>query len=331
MKTFNLFQNQVPYRLRITSQLYWLLSHLSLCRHFSQTKLTELKTNFLVTQDHAPALEIETVLSLSPSDFKRKYINRGQPLLFKKTAQSWPSHTKWDFDFFIKNYGEQVYRFQNYEGLNAANSSESQSLQDYLHHISESKNYLNFCPILEINPELTQDLNQNWLRSMRKCFLGISYQTFLGPKSVKTKLHSDTTSFFYIQIRGRKKWTLISPSALLLVKPEVSQFEYSYSNLSHLDPSWEKINKYEFVMDEGDILYVPSWMWHEVENLDDSIGISYRFTNLRNFFQHPSYVIRRVFLSKKAFLKTIYYSYVKKNLPQRDEHQLTPGVFFDKD
>ena len=45
--------------------------------------------------------------------------------------------------------------------------------------------------------------------------------------------------------------------------------------------------KYEITLEPGDVLWVPPFMWHQVENPTESIGIAYRFMATRpNIFLH---------------------------------------------
>src|SRR5690606_4337605 len=162
---------------------------------------------------------------------------------------------------------------------------------------------------------LEDDLDQTWLLKMKKCLFGISYQSFLGPAGRRTPLHSDTTAFFYIMVQGRKKWTMFSPAALSVLNPESEGKGYNYTRLNIKErdneqyPGTELISRYECILEKGDILFVPSWTWHEVENLTESLGVSYRFTSLRSFFQLPLYAFLRLFFTKPIFLHIIYYSF----------------------
>lgn len=189
---------------------------------------------------------------------------------------------------------------------------------------------------METHPELCEDLDQTWLEKMRRCFLGISYQTFIGPAKRKTPLHSEVTAFFYIMADGEKKWTLFSTTAFAILNPDRSGRGYNYTKID-IDkpdlneyPGFEYLQRYTCHLKKGDILFVPAWMWHQVENVTPSWGCSYRFTSLRGFLQFPAFVFIKLFLIKPSFLEILYYSYFRGDVATRDKNLLTPKIYLRK-
>jgi hypothetical protein len=100
---------------------------------------------------------------------------------------------------------------------------------------------------------------------------------FMGVNYGKTTMHCHISQTNYIMIKGRKKWTLISPDECSKLIPicdrrETNIFYNSMVNIFDIDydkfPSMVHIKKDEIILNEGDILMFPAMWWHAVENLD---------------------------------------------------------------
>jgi hypothetical protein len=291
-------------------------------------------------------IQVERRINLSENEFIKNYFKRGIPVIFEQGASGWGCTTKWSLDFLKDNYGDELFSLIDSKGLveaeydKAENSPgpvlvEKMSAKDFVDSIRAGcRPYLRGCPILETRPELLADLDLAWLKKMRRCFLGISFQTFIGASKRTTPMHNETTSFFFILAEGEKNWTMYPAKALALINPEPEKRGYFFSKVraKQLDaenyPGLELVDRYVCHLKKGDILYVPAWMWHEVENLSESWGVSYRFTSLRCFFKYPTYAFIRIFFAKPSFAETLYYSFFRSDISKRDKNLLTPKIYF---
>lgn len=335
---------EIPRSFRIKGAAIFLLRHLFRKNEFlkeAQVENAREIGDLLKSQNTEKVIPVDRIQNLDEKTFVQDYLNKGLPVIFSKEALNWKSTTKWSFDYLASEFGQQEYPIINMRGLSESAQEQIDrkiNLKDYLDSlkVQNTDEYLRFCSLLEANPVLEEDLNQEWLLKMKKCFLGISYQSFLGPRGKRTPLHSDTTAFFYIMSEGQKKWTMFSPAALSVLNPEPEGRGYNFTkwNIKESNPTEypgaDFITRYECVLEKGDILFVPAWMWHEVENLSESFGISYRFTSLRGFFQFPFYAFLRIFFTNPSFLKIIYYSFFRSDLHQRDNYLLTPKIIIKK-
>ncbi len=344
---------QIPFTNRFLGSLYFILQHilqkserLESWRKKNSTSISSyLKNNYNTIE---PVVEVPRLSNLSENSFVKNYLNAGLPVIFESAAKNWPCTKKWSLDFLKQNYPDDVFSLIDSAGLvesiydksDASNRPKlitKMTAKDFVDAIQNGENhYLRFCPIMETHPELEHDLDQNWLKKMRRCFLGISYQTFIGPSKRKTPLHAETTAFFYIMADGEKKWTLFSPSALSVINPVKEGRGYNYSKVNIENPDLELypginlITRFTCHLKKGDILFVPAWMWHEVENVKDGWGLSYRFTSLRGFFKYPGFFLVRLFLTKPNFLEILYYSFFRSDITNRNENLLTPKIFLRK-
>ena len=51
---------------------------------------------------------IDTVENISPSDFKKNYLDKRRPLVIKGLTKSWPAREKWTPEYLKQVVGKQV-------------------------------------------------------------------------------------------------------------------------------------------------------------------------------------------------------------------------------
>jgi len=96
--------------------------------------------------------------------------------------------------------------------------------------------------------------------------------------------HHDWWHSFLIQVRGRKRYTLVHPLDTANVQrnwPAEARFDLvAAPDISVAgNPEWAGEVRYEGILEAGEILYIPPFWIHEVETLTDgNISIPMRFT-----------------------------------------------------
>lgn len=109
-------------------------------------------------------------------------------------------------------------------------------------------------------------------------------------KKTGSPLHCANGDNLFLNIKGRKEWHFIHPSYTPIVSPLLSKYAiYAIADIENsLFADWESIYErhpmlkyvpiYKVVLEEGDVLFNPSWWWHSVRNLEDfTIGCATRF------------------------------------------------------
>lgn len=326
---------EIPFNIRIKFSVIFILQHM-----FSNSQLLSSlkKSNITSAIDclikknklNFEIVPIDRIANLSEIDFVSKYLNKNKPVIFSGAASDWDCVKKWNFAYLENELGDIVLPLYESTGLVEKDLDRTDGRTEpviveeilakkFVQDLKKGeKKYLRFSLILENYPQLIKDFNNEWLKKMGKCFLGTGYQSFIGAKSRITPLHAGPTSFLYVMIDGTKKWSLYSANSSVLLQPATAGRVYNFTDVKIHDPDkikypgFELLSKHEFVLEKGDVLFVPAWMWHEVENLTDSWGMSYRFTSLRGFLRYPSFAFVRIFLTKPSFFSNFLDTFVFK-------------------
>jgi cupin-like protein len=228
---------------------------------------------------------IDTVNAISDTDFKKNYLKPQKPLVIKGFAKAYPAGKKWTPDYIKKTCGEvTVDVFDNAK----ANKASAFTTPDC------KMKFANYMDILIANkPALLRIFLFNMFKErpqLRKDFpcpkmfsgiLGRIGYMFFGAKNIKVRIHQDMdmSNVLLTQFYGRKKVILIAPeySTLLYKLP------FNTHSLIDLDnPDYQKypglryIETYEYVLDHGDSMFIPSGYWHYITYVDGGFAVSYR-------------------------------------------------------
>lgn len=274
---------------------------------------------------------VETRFDLTPAEFKKTYFKNSQPVVFRSAAKNWLCCQKWNLDFFKKKLGQKDVLLVDVDGLTSQkteNKYEILSVDDLVSNISDGGDkYLRFSPLLEQNPELAADLDLNWLNKLKsKWAIGNTYYLFMGGKKTVTHLHCDQPCNLFVQVYGKKKWTLISVDQSMLVYPQATQTAYFKSSAdlsadSENYPLLKKVTRWEVILEPGDVLYVPPHVWHHVENLTDTIGVGFRFSSFSAAFRSSGvFTFLRFCAQNPPMWKTRKYGKVDTNLIWADRN-----------
>jgi hypothetical protein len=292
-------------------------------------------------------IEIERRKDLGEREFVREYLNRGLPVIFDGQAAGWGCTRKWNLDFLREEYGDRKLSLYDSQGLVERTHDQTEgkevpviteelSAREFVEGVRKGSGaYMRFSPLMETERRLVEDFDGPWLKKMRRTFFGVGYQTFIGAAGRITPIHTDTTAFFYVMANGEKKWTLFSASSSAMINPRPSSRVYNFSDLEIRKPDLAKfpgfdlVSRYECTLRKGDVLFVPTWMWHEVENLSESWGVAYRFASIRGFLRYPALAFVRLFLTQPSFFKIFWALMIARTSSKARTSALTPQVFSD--
>lgn len=118
------------------------------------------------------------------------------------------------------------------------------------------------------------------------------YQLFMGWKNQGSTVHCAIGLNVFRQIAGRKRWYFFPPSQTPYMYPKVYEngFSATSKTVQHHaagtgSPWFGKLERYTTVLEPGDVLVVPPWWWHCVENEAGAdelvIGVATRYKEPR--------------------------------------------------
>ena len=195
----------------------------------------------------------------------------------------------------------------------------------------------NSTELIMASDTLLQDLEVHRIQQ-QLCHPGATWQElsttqlFLGSPHVGSPLHHAMGGNFFMQIAGRKRWTLINPEHTAALHPVPAHpFQSGFSahgsvrlgrgEGSSLNAIYERFPRYEVVLEPGDLLLNTSWWWHEVENLDPvTIGCAVRhapppFEKPACWDNHPFFTAISTY---PIFRALVYAHYARQKLTGHD-------------
>jgi hypothetical protein len=241
--------------------------------------------------------------SVSPEEFHSTYLDGNTPVVLTGVAGDWPAVKKWTPEFLKERYGDQevparadatsVTRF-DYTNMRFAD------LVDRIVAGSRER-ATGLENIFNRNNELREDLRLDLLdrygsrprgATVMSRVLGrmISTQMFFSNPSGCTGWHCSSGINLFVNVYGRKKWTMAHPKHSMWMYPVIrNDAYYSTSVIDHRKSHDELaaegyelytyVPKYQTVTEPGDVLFVPQWWWHAVDNLTVTIGVATRTLN----------------------------------------------------
>jgi hypothetical protein len=223
--------------------------------------------------------------------FYRTHAPAWEPAVFRGLATEWPAAREWSLEFFARHYGSTRAVSIDQHGLLGDGETpryEVSTLGKLIAGMQAGrKECLRFSPLIDENPQLKDYLDMRWLAGFRSPLSVRGFpQFFLGPAGTYTPMHCALESNAFVQVHGRKRWILYPARYQPLLEPPADRRPYFHADfLPERGAPEFQLGRYapalEVVLDPGDVLYVPPFVWHYVENVTTTIAVAYRFFSLR--------------------------------------------------
>jgi len=216
--------------------------------------------------------------------------NYRTPLVIKGLIKDFPCVKKWDIEYLKKNCGQYLVN-----GFTKSDGKEFIADQFNNVKVLEDVQFANACDMIKRGEQiyinnfhsifidckvLQDDLDLKKLNDITPIEYTDISQLFFGPKGTGTTLHCAKPSNIFYNIKGKKKWTFIDPKYSEHLSPVLSNngfFVVSKLNYFKDKSLLRSIPKFEYILEEGDVLFNPSWWWHCVENMSEyTIGVANR-------------------------------------------------------
>lgn len=249
----------------------------------SQEKLFERILSELDSNCFLPSVKNLPEESSDISDSEFLSICKDGPLVFRGAAKEWPAVKKWSLEYFEENYGDSEVIIMDNVGL-TYDEYEKLPFRDYIGQLKTgSTKYLKFSDFVHDNPELKEDFDLDWLRKLKNLPFSWGEDTrfFMGGHRTKTPLHVGFSSFFFTQVIGQKKWVFYAPNNRMFLDARTERTTYLFSDADPYnleDPKFPLLKyatRFEVTLNPGDIIWVPSFTWHYVENPGLSVALRY--------------------------------------------------------
>ncbi len=234
-------------------------------------------------------IETVSVMDLSQKSFEQKYLNE-KPVIIKNYICNWPAYSKWNIDFFEKDYSDHTIQVRYFEknetlykkyidvtmGQFIRYFKEYEDFDEHLYlsgwEISKRKypllsdievpsyfkdDYFNF-----FVPEL-MDFYRMWI--------------FIGHPKVQLSLHKDKfhSCSWIAMMMGKKQIRIFNAKSHV----DVDQSIFTESGLNY------HIKNHviqEAILSKGDLMYIPAGWYHELKNIDQNIMLTGNFLSKNN-------------------------------------------------
>lgn len=271
--------------------------------------------------ERRPVREIEFT---THDAFRKAHVPEWEPVVFRGVAKQWPAVRKWNLDYFAETFPDTKAVLGDQHGLFGEKETgeyEISTLGKVVAGINAGRNMcLRFSPIIDENPHLKDDLDMKWLEGFRGplSVRGLP-QFFLAPGGIYTPMHCALECNAFVQISGKKRWILYPAMYQPMVEPVPDRRVYYHTDF-HPDresprfPLGPYAPAYEVVLDEGDVMYIPPFAWHHVENLTNTIAIGYRYNSLRTAMRTAwPLTVGRFMATRPTIFRTLYQSLIGTN------------------
>lgn len=226
---------------------------------------------------------LETRETFPPHDeFLREFVHRSRPVVFTRATERMPAHSQWSLDRLEREHGSVFLK------------AKQLSVRDWIAKLNATSaeggiEYLSI-PMADI-PGLAADLTIP--RYQRFCSL-LRIELWIGPGGTRTPVHCDYSENLFCQVVGRKRFQLYPPSAISVFEPALDFLLYrDYAPefadherdgrgrpLEQILTSEPIAPEFDFVIEPGEVLYLPYRWYHRVSGLELSFSASSRWVTL---------------------------------------------------
>jgi len=231
------------------------------------------------------SVTIDCISELHPRNFYHFYYRRQRPVLLSGAAQAWLPCQKWTPDYLVARLGEKAVKvFRNDTRLFGLPGTQSHTLPFAAAAqliLAEAPYRVRGSPIRECYPELWPDLEPLPLLSPWQARMEMLL--WFSPGDCVTPLHYDPWHTCFVQVYGKKRFTLFAPADAPWLYPDEAAAHSGQKRASRVDitqpdeeqfPLFRRATAIRVELGAGDMLYIPPGWWHAVKSLDVEISLT---------------------------------------------------------
>ncbi|WP_225887819.1 cupin-like domain-containing protein [Myxococcus xanthus] len=253
---------------------------------------------------------IPRVPLVSREHFIASWEKAGQPVIFTGAVQAWPAFSKWTFEWFRAMHGDveitvrsALYTWGALPGTSAPlGGARRMKLSAYLDEVGASSslplesdldeladtvlgkrpediNHLVGPSLLRAVPSLREDVRfpdyaPRWLNRLTES------SVWIAPRGTFAQLHRDRAHNLYAQLSGQKRWQLYAPHQARRLQPAPLDWAADLSGVDLEVGAARKMTTsglrpdYDFILEPGDLLFLPVNWWHRVHTVSPSIAFN---------------------------------------------------------
>jgi histone arginine demethylase JMJD6 len=267
--------------------------------------------------------EIERRASLSYREFAESYLYPLKPVIITGALRQWKALSRWTPEFFRSEFGQMRFKLDDNGkgkvGYKPVADAVEYTMERFIERILASTEadpapYFRNRVLYDLFPSLEGDIQPlpeyfqpNWLperflvKHVREVLnRGAAIEIYIGGKGgAFPVLHYDGagTHAFLMQIYGRKEFIIFPPEQEPYLYPSVEKLNLSTVNdLDRPDlqkfPLFAQAEACRFVLEPGELLFIPSHWWHTTKMLTPCISVSANVINGSNWKELVDFVAR---------------------------------------
>jgi hypothetical protein len=237
---------------------------------------------------HASAIERRH--RLSRAEFLEKYYSTNRPVIITGMMYDWPAMQKWNLDYFTQHFGDREVSVQfgrtasdNYE-IEREKYQTKLKFGEFVTKVRTAGVTNDFYMTANNNSENKKELAGLWkdIVQIPEYLDGrdpLNGFFWMGPAGTITPFHHDLTNNFMAQVIGRKRVKLVPSWDIPLMQNHYHVYSRVDGRITppRPQPQFGEAQIIEFILNPGEVLFLPIGCMHFVEGLDISVTVS--FTN----------------------------------------------------
>ncbi len=238
---------------------------------------------------HPSSAEVERRHRLSRDEFLREYYSTNRPVIITGMMDDWPAIEKWNLDYFAREFGDRDVEVQMGRTAGANYETEREKFArkikfgDFVEQVRTAGRTNDFYLTANNNSANRQALAGLWndIIQIPEYLSSDNPGGFfwMGPAGTITPFHHDLTNNFMAQVIGRKRLKIAPSWDIPLMRNHLHCFSRVDGGVTPAAPRppLQEPQILEFILDPGEILFLPIGCLHYVEGVDISVTVS--FTN----------------------------------------------------
>lgn len=257
---------------------------------------------------------------VSQQEMMQRFL-RSQPIVLTDAQDTWRAKEKWTFEWFARNFGKDEMPvsdlapfFPNVD--RGVMTTAMVSMNEYVRYVIGLPNAIRplqktkeqvfygngWTPFKDFEDLLLDASDRLYCvqdtvprGGQTKDFNNTLTKIFLGPAGTVSRLHHDTfsTHVWLAQIRGRKQFICFPPDDSENLHADeqeenggrVSMFDPAAPDYERF-PRARKARAYSVVVEEGEVVVLPSQWWHWAKSLTPSVTLMRNFMNDTNMNEY---------------------------------------------